>query len=177
MATKSKAQQSVTVWRIHLHPGLKGQRKNRFPFCYQNRIIGTGWQVNGTPGDSKDYLRLVRKKYAKWKNTGWKRSPKRICKEMKIGDLVWTKDRSNNHFYIGKVQGKWKYLSGRNIHRGDKIVSTRRCKLYYAGDASSIRKDIQRSFAGDTLQRIKNPSQRRYSFRRFDQACGQKKPK
>lgn len=159
--------QPKNIWRIHLEP--HEVKKNEFDFCKENDIIGIGWHVCKKPGNTTEYLEWVKLKYSGSKRRGWNISPRAIACRMKVDDLVWTKNRATEKFYIGQVEGKWKYCDS-ECHVKHDIVSIRRCKLFYVGDANYVGPDVTQSFSGATLRLMSKNVEREYSIAEFKKA-------
>ena len=92
------------VARLHLNPGstAPGITKDAvFRFCYENEIIGVGWSV-GPPAKEPftwpDYLSANKRPLTSQKT----------LHGLAMGDLVWVKAPSGQHF-LTEIVGGWEY--------------------------------------------------------------------
>lgn len=129
----------MTLWRIHLKSdGIKPAE-----FCLQMGILGMGWRVESNLHlDWDAYYKLGEVKYG---DTSWRSNLTALHQGMKCGDLCWARDR-NGKYYIGRVEGEWKYLGHKEEYERADIVNVRSCRWSTAVEADSVPGKVLNAF-------------------------------
>jgi hypothetical protein len=151
----------MTVFRIHIRPkGGLANSKNSFSYCLKESVLGMGWQANTQNNNFtlSEYLSEARKNY---KNKSLS-SVKYLEKNVKIDDLIWTRD-TNGAYYLGKVKSKWEYYSNNEAQDAD-IVNIVRCDLIKIPSVDCVPGKVVASFrAPRTIQAIRDKTTSSYS--------------
>ena len=153
----------MQLWRIHIRPG-GGQGNMSFSFetCINQSVLGVGWQVklkNSARLKPEEYRRLAEEEYP---DMTWVTPIKFLQTQIKIDDLVWTRD-TKNQYYLARVTGGWEYRDASENQRAD-IANVIPVIIYRVGIENSVPGKVIASFRGRrTLQRILDNTTRSYS--------------
>ena len=152
----------MTVFRIHIRPyGGAGDPRKSFEYCRNHRILGMGWAVEET-GKSclswDEYIAAAESKY------GYRAvsNVRRLKKEVKNNDLIWTHDR-DGRYYLGRVVSPWEYLANEESLQAD-IVNFCRCEKLFPLDVDAVPGKVIACFRpGQTFQPIRDQTVAIYS--------------
>ncbi len=159
----------MTLWRIHLKPDADGV--DPCEFCLEKNILGFGWPVEShLPLDWDAYYKLGEAEYG---DKSWRGNLKAIREDMKDDDLCWARDR-NGKYYLGRVEGVWKYCGHQEEYRKADIVNVRPCRWFPTGEVDSVPGKVVNAFIlGRTLQRVGGKTASFYSRFRYNELCGE----
>lgn len=152
----------TTVWRLHLKTEPPDQDTVTYEavrqFCLAHNIAAVGWPVGQEGEHHDDYLRLAKK--AGFPNWGsCKSTTRRLSQDIKPGDFIWTRNRSND-YYLGKVPegARWRYVSSDEYYKYN-IGSLIRCQWKLIGREHQVPGAVVNRFIrGWTLQCINDPN-------------------
>lgn len=157
------------LWRINLKPGSKPGH-DAPEFCLERGIVGIGWRVAPDPTCADDYMTRARVAYKQGR--GWTVAANALLHRMKIGDLVWTRDRRANYF-LGRIASDWKHESGADFQAVD-IANVRECRWMSVGTVDGVPGAVVNAFrASSTVQRVADPTALRFSQMLFSKLSGE----
>ena len=141
---------TATIWRLHLRPkGGVGDPKMAVDLCRARSVLGMGWPVDADPGENISWPEYVAR-YGEPDS-----SVRRWKKNVKIGDLVWTRT-TNAKYLLARVTGKWRYEPAVEFKNAD-IVNIREVEFVPVGNESHVPGKVVNSFIPRrTLQRVWN---------------------
>lgn len=96
------------VYRMHLNPEFNESLKQNdvIRFCKDKGIIGVGWEDIKVHNDYKDELKLKEAcENSKYTNKPF--NSLKILSKINVGDMIWTKDKENNTYYLCIVTKTW----------------------------------------------------------------------
>lgn len=142
------------VYRIHIKTDAI---KDPFKFCKEKKILGIGWGLDKeslekfkNENNFQNYKKLVLDCYA---NRGLK-TALNCYSEIEKNDLIWTRDRKDNIFYLCRVIGNWEY-EHKNENIENDIFSYFPVEYVKVGTVEEVPGKVINSFkARNTLQRI-----------------------
>lgn len=150
----------MNIWRINLKSASRNNVNPR-RFCLDNNIVGVGWRINEETKSFtwEEYYSIAQKLY---NDNSWKTALNAIKNQMKINDLVWTRDEQNN-YYLGRIIGNWKYQAQKENLEAD-IVNIRECDWVKIGTINSVPGKLINSFIpARTVQKVNDISVKIYS--------------
>ncbi|MBD7916172.1 hypothetical protein H9660_13560 [Clostridium sp. Sa3CUN1] len=165
------------LWRINIKPNSK-ESVNPRRFCLEKNILGVGWAVGESDNMTwKEYESKALKKYCyEDKNNSkkkkvprsWKVATNIVNKNMKIGDLCWTRDELGV-YYLGRIIGEWEYKSTQEYINAD-IVNVRKCEWIKVGLIDEVPGKVINSFATrSTVQKVWDNTALEYSKLLYNQ--------
>lgn len=142
------------VYRIHIKTDAI---KDPFEFCKEKNILGIGWGLDRESlekfkikNNFENYKKLVLDYYG---DRGLK-TALNCYYEIEENDLIWTRDRKDNIFYLCRVTGKWEY-EHKNENIENDIFSYFPIEYVKVGTVEEVPGKVINSFkARNTLQRI-----------------------
>lgn len=160
----------MNIWRINLKSAsINGVNPRQF--CLQNNIVGVGWRVDnqGEVLNWEQYYSSALKRYG---DKSWKKALNALKNRMKIGDLIWTRDKQNN-YYLGRIISNWSYNS-EPVNIDADILNIRECEWIKIGTVDSVPGKLVNSFIpASTLQRVTGHSIKLYSQAIFNEHKGE----
>lgn len=142
----------MAVWVMKLNPK---DGKNSFEFCYQERIVGFGWSVEGSPKSIEEYRKFLDEQKLYAGDTGLTKAINAFEKVNK-GDIIWTVDK-RGAYYICRTDGEYLY-SNEPKHKEADIVNYMRCSIFHKIDLLDLLPDsiIHELRVCGTIQAVKN---------------------
>jgi len=141
----------MATWRVQLKPdSAKGiSYKELLEFCKNNQIIGVGWYL--VEGHTDDYETLRNEIYAIETYKGGESSALRAVnavREMKTGDLVWTRVGGDaSEYYLCRVgETLWKDRVVTDVHRKYDIGNFVSAKWVKIGKEEKVPGKVVNSF-------------------------------
>jgi hypothetical protein len=161
----------MNVWRLNIKPAAQEGIDPR-EFCFEKEIIGVGWPLDeaSTEVEWEEYLEKAEQKFKIGLNDkGWWRALNALHNRMKVGDLVWSRDRKGV-YRLGRITGEWRYVNTR-VHRDADIVNVRDCKWCEVGTEDAVPGRVVRGFPrGGTLRRVPDDTVSTFSKKLYN-AC------
>ncbi|WP_156381998.1 MULTISPECIES: hypothetical protein [unclassified Aureimonas] len=145
-----------SVYFVHLIPtgGKYTDDANCiFEFCISNSLIGVGWAVGDDFKTTSDFA-AYESQYPKFHSASLDSSIRTI-RDMKKGDLVWTRD-ADRQFYLSEVRGKWFYRNSA-LGRAFDIVNVRKVETWKI-DNSNLPVELSRTAYRKAAQEIHDES-------------------
>lgn len=162
------------VYRIHIKTDTV---KDPFEFCKKKNILGIGWGMDRESlekfkieNNFQNYKKLVLNYYS---NRGLK-TALNCYSEIEENDLIWTRDRKDNIFYLCRVIGKWEY-EHKNENIENDIFSYFPVEYLKIGTVEEVPGKVINSFkARNTLQRISDNDIFEISKKIYNKKSGKK---
>lgn len=143
----------MNLWRINLKPEAQ---KGIDPahFCIDRGIVGIGWAVPGQVANKEQYWIEAAKHFS---GKGWKSATTAMLNRMEVGDLVWTRDRTQTYF-LGRIRSDWRYEGAQEYRQAD-ITNVRDCDWVQVGAIDEVPGKVLNSFRPSaTLQTVAGPT-------------------
>lgn len=142
----------MAVWVMKLNPK---NGKNSFEFCYQEKIVGFGWSVEGSPKSIEEYRKFLDEQKLYAGDTGLTKAINAFEKVNK-GDIIWTVDK-RGLYYICRIDGEYQY-SNEPKHKEADIVNYMHCSIFHKIDSPDLVPDyiIRALGVRGTIQSAKN---------------------
>jgi hypothetical protein len=112
----------MRLWRIHARSDAK-PHLDAADFCVGEGIVGIGWRLNSrvTPPTKDEYRKEMPALYGSLNS-----SVGAFVDDLCPGDFVWTRNKKAT-YYLGKVNGDWKYGEENRDYEDHDIGNTRCC--------------------------------------------------
>lgn len=151
----------MALWRINIKTDARPGCNPR-SYCLDHNLAGVGWRVadsgGNPPRDFEHYLELGREEYG---DRSWTTATQIMGKRMAAGDLCWT--RNAGLYYLGKIEGAWRYLSGEEADAQD-IHCVRTCWWQKIGTVEAVPGAVERAFGPPrAVQQVDDPTAEAYS--------------
>ncbi len=156
--------QNTTIWRMHIRPKDVDPELS-FAVCQKQKILGLGWSI-----DVQHWRGLTWPKYRAYATRryhGNLSAPRLLAEEVKVGDLIWTRDAKNVYF-LARVVSPWAFIGKQENYDAD-IVNTVRVQMFKVGIESHVPGKVVAAFRPSrTLQRIIDRTIAAFSKYRFN---------
>lgn len=134
------------VYRMHLNPDFNcnlGQ-DDVIKFCKEKGIIGVGWEDIKVHKDYKNET-ILKEVCDNSKYTNKPFNSLKILSKINAGDMIWTKDKENNVYYLCIVTKTW-FETNPDIYYEDMDIKNFVCCNWNKIDKRNIPENILRSF-------------------------------
>jgi len=163
------ATQPVQLWRINLKPASQ-KGVDAATFCIDRGIVGIGWALDPAPTTKDDYWQRGRALYKKGRS--WSAAANALLHRMKVGDLIWTRNRQGVYF-LGRITDDWRHEVGPDFLAAD-IANVRPCIWAKVGAMDNVPGSVINSFRpASTVQLVTDSSAALYSQLLFGELTDQ----
>lgn len=154
----------MTVWRLQVNTG----GANIAEYCLQNHVAAMGWSLDHLSPEERskivtfdDYWNIAKDEY---KNVD---SVCRMVEDVKEGDLIWMRSRSEGKYYIARVKANSTWVFNEDAVKIDAANQLINMDWYPASDKAdeeSVPGAVATAFImGSTIQRINKAGVEAYS--------------
>lgn len=154
----------MAVWRLQVNTG----GANIAEYCLKNHVVAMGWSLDHLSVEERsqintfeDYCEIAK---AEYKNID---SVYRMVEDVKEGDLIWMRSRSEGKYYIARVKANSTWVFNENAVKLDAANQLINIDWYPAtdkADEESVPGAVATAFImGSTIQRINKSGVEAYS--------------
>jgi hypothetical protein len=140
----------MRLWRIHARSDAK-PHLDAADFCVGEGIVGIGWRLNSrvTPPTKDEYRKEMPALYGSLNS-----SVGAFVDDLCPGDFVWTRNKKAT-YYLGKVNGDWKYGEENRDYEDHDIGNTRCCTWVAVPSMDDVPGAVRNALSrGRTVQRV-----------------------
>ena len=155
----------MAVWRLQLITG----GSSIAAYCIQNHVAAMGWSLADVAPAIRQTIRAF-DEYCKYADDAYDEkydSVKRLYYDVKPGDIIWMRSRSEGKYYFARVKPESKWIFNENAVSIDAANQLTDIDWYPASekaDEESVPGAVATAFImGQTLQKIKKPGIEAYS--------------
>ena len=171
----SDSDEPANIWRLLTHTDTEMDGGDISEYCLKNNVAAMGWSfVRLEEKKDPDLFKSVRE-IKSWKDfeecsiafyDEVNASPRRLCKEVNPGDVIWM--RYDGCYYFGRVEKDSKWIFNKTPDALKRDASNQLTKIFWkkTEDSASVPEAMERQFRflGATFRRVWKPEIWEFTF-------------